>query len=73
MPYSMKMQRGNAMTTEELIAEMRRVHKIVGKRVLTAKEFDRISVTHSDALRDQMGGWHEALEIAGIEKSELGT
>jgi hypothetical protein len=73
MPYSMKMQRGNAMTTEELIAEMRRVHKIVGKRVLTAKEFDRISVTHSDALRDRMGGWHEALEIAGIEKSELGN
>ena len=72
MPYRKKMQPGRAMSNDELIAEMKRVHKIVGKYALTAKEFDGISVTHSDAIRERFGGWHGALEKAGIGHSDLG-
>ena len=72
MPYRQKVQRGIAMSNDELIAEMKRVHKVVGKYALTAKEFDRISVTHADVIRERFGGWHEALEKADIGKSDLG-
>jgi hypothetical protein len=72
MPYREKSQRGKAMSNDELIAEMKRVHKIVGKYALTTKDFDGKSVTNAEAIRDRFGGWHEALEKAGIGKSDLG-
>lgn len=73
MPYREKMQRGCAMSDDELIAEMRRAQEAVGRPDLTAKEFNRFSPsTHADALRKRFGGWHKALQRAEIGVSALG-
>jgi hypothetical protein len=72
MPYSAKVRCGKAMSGDELIVEMRRIHLLVGRDVLTTKDFNRRSVTHSDAVRERYGNWKAALGKAGISQSEAG-
>jgi hypothetical protein len=71
-PYQEQLQRGRAMSDDDLIAEMRRVHQLTGRDVLTTEDFNRLSVTRSEIVSKRFGGWHKALELAGIGKSEAG-
>jgi 5-methylcytosine-specific restriction endonuclease McrA len=70
--YQEKIDRGRKMSNDDLIAEMQRVHSALASDVLTSKEFDRSSVTHSDVIRERFVHWKTALEAAGIAQSEAG-
>jgi len=68
----MRTQVARRLSNEELIAEMRRVHNVVGRTVLTTVDFERHStVTSSVAIRNRFGNWKRALEVAGIPQSEM--
>jgi hypothetical protein len=60
------------MSDEELIEEIRRVYRLAGRDVLTVRDFNRLSVTRYDMVRGRFSGWHEALDRAGIAKSDAG-
>ena len=51
---------------------MRRVHNLTGRDVLTKEDFNRLSVTCYEVVWRRFGGWHDALERAGIGKAEAG-
>jgi len=66
----MKAQAARRMTNDDLVAEMRRVRKRVGRGVLTSKDFDRYSlVVSSSVIRGRFGSWEKALGAAGIPQS----
>jgi hypothetical protein len=71
--YQERMKRGRAMSDDALIAEMHRVHKLTGHCVLTKDDFNRLSVSCYEVVLNRFGGWHKALAVAGIEKSEAGN
>jgi hypothetical protein len=71
-PYQERLARGRAMSDDDLIAEMSRVHQLTGREVLTKDDFNRLSVTRYEIVWKRFGGWHKALERAGIGKSEAG-
>ncbi len=73
MPYREKMHHGHNMSNDELVNEMLRVHSSIGGDVLTAKGFDRVSVTHSNLIRKRFGDWKSALTKAGIAQSSSNT
>jgi hypothetical protein len=67
----MKTQPGKALSKDDLVAEMKRVHALVGRHVLTTADFNRHSVTSTFSIRKRFGSWKNALEVAGIAQSEL--
>lgn len=70
-PVSQKMREQSArdLSKEELIAELRRVHALVGRPYLTTEDFNQHSVTSTVAIRSRFGSFHGALEAAGIPES----
>jgi hypothetical protein len=70
-PVSQKMKQQPAMklSNDELIAELKRVHLLVGKPYLTTDDFNRHSITSEDAIRIRFGSFHKGLEAAGIPKT----
>jgi hypothetical protein len=49
-----------------LLSELRRVASLIDVPILTAQAFDRISKVHSSTVRRHFGGWHRALDKAGL-------
>jgi 5-methylcytosine-specific restriction endonuclease McrA len=49
-----------------LLSELRRVASLIDEPILTAPAFDRISKVHSSTVRRHFGGWHRALNKAGL-------
>jgi hypothetical protein len=60
------------MSDDELIAEMQRVHHLTGRDVLTKEDFNRLSITCYEVVWKRFGRWHDALDRAGIGKSDAG-
>ena len=69
--YKMKEQPIKRLSNDDLIKELRRVHSLVGKAVLTVSDFNANSITSAAAIRRRFGGWPDGLKIAGIVQSEL--
>jgi Homing endonuclease associated repeat len=67
----MKEQPFKRLSNDDLIQELRRVHSLVGKSVLTVSDFNANSITSAEAIRRRFGGWPDGLRIAGIAQSEL--
>jgi hypothetical protein len=51
---------------EEMIAEIRRVDKIVNKDVLTQKDFNKHGKMSSSGIKNRFGDWEKALIAAGL-------
>jgi len=71
-PYQEQLSRGRVMSNDDLVAELRRVHQLTGREVLTTEDFNRLSVTRCEIVRERFRGWHKALELARIERAEAG-
>jgi len=69
--HKMKEQPFKRLSNDDLIEELRRVHSLVGKAVLTVSDFNANSITSAEAIRRRFGGWPDGLRIAGIAQSEL--
>ncbi len=57
----------------EIIAEIRRVASVVGKKFLTTTDFDLHSKIHSSTIRRRFGGWQQVLDKAGIGEKYSGV
>jgi hypothetical protein len=64
----MKQQPARDLSNDDLIAELKRVHALVGKPYLTTDDFNRHSITSEDAIRIRFGGFHKGLKAAGVPK-----
>jgi hypothetical protein len=62
----MRTQSAAKLTNDDLIAELKRVHKLLGKDWLTTADFNAHSVTSEDAIRIRFGTFRKGLEAAGI-------
>lgn len=62
----MKIQPAKSWSDADHLAELRRVHALIGKQWLTQEEFDANSITHSDTIRRRFGSFRKGLETAGI-------
>jgi hypothetical protein len=62
----MRLQPARDWSDAELLAELRRVHALVGKQWLTSTNFNANSMTSTESLRRRFGSFHEALEAAGV-------
>src|ERR1017187_6456957 len=67
----MKEQPAKRLTKDDLIADMQRVHSLVGRGFLTVSDFNAHSVTSVEAVRRRFGSWANALKEAGIAQSEM--
>lgn len=59
------------ISTEDCIAELRRVAQIVGREALSSKEFDHYARFSSKPVSARFGSWAAALKIAGLKPTEL--
>jgi len=66
----MRERPGRRLTKDDLIAEMQRVHRHVGKGFLTVSDFNIHSETSVAAVSRRFGSWTNALKEAGIPRSE---
>jgi hypothetical protein len=58
-----------AMPDTDLVRELRRVHSVAGRDVLSVEEFARLSVIGVGTIRGRFGTWQKALAVAGIAQS----
>jgi len=65
MKFELKSLPRNA-SDEEIVAEIKRVDLIVGKDLLTKKDYDEHGKITSGAIQKRLGGWQKALITAGL-------
>ena len=67
-PISQKMrsQPAKDLSNADLLAELKRVHALVGKEWLTSDDFNARSVTSEEAIRRRFGTFRRGLDAAGI-------
>ena len=65
MKFELKSLPRNA-SDEEIVAEIKRVDVIVGKDLLTKKDYDEHGKITSGAIQKRLGGWQKALIAAGL-------
>jgi hypothetical protein len=65
----MKLQPARNLSNNDLLAELKRVHALVGKPYLNREDFNRHSITSEGAIRIRFGSFHKGLEAAGIPKA----
>jgi hypothetical protein len=67
-PVSQKMrsQPAKDLSNADLLAELKRVHALVGKEWLTSDDFNAHSVTSEEAIRRRFGTFRKGLDAAGI-------
>jgi hypothetical protein len=61
----MKVQSAKRLSDDDIIAELKRVHAILGTETMNRAQFNTHSVTSYEAVRNRFG-WHKALKVAGI-------
>ena len=59
-------------SVEEIIAEIKRVDKLVNKITLTESDYDYYGKISSSAIRKRLGNWQKVLALAGIENKYSG-
>lgn len=57
---------------EDIFEEIKRVDAIVGKDVLTKKDFEKHSKIHPSTLMRRFGDWGKVLELAGLSHKYCG-
>lgn len=69
-PVSQKMrsQTTKGLSKDDLINELKRVHALMGTEPLTAKNFNRHSITSDAVIRHHFGTFREGLDAAAIPR-----
>ena len=77
--WHVRLQRGNmkfeleenarGASDEELLEDLRRCAKAIGRNTVTMREYDAIGKAHSQTIRQRFGSWPNALERAGLQPS----
>ena len=62
----MRTQPARKFSKADLIAELRRVHALIGKGWLTSADFNAHSITSGEAIRGRFGSFRQGLKAAGI-------
>jgi len=62
----MRLQPAKDLSNADLLAELTRVHALVGKEWLTSDDFNAQSVTSEEAVRRRFGTFRKGLDAAGI-------
>ncbi len=62
----MRSQPAREFSNRDIIAELKRVHAVVGKEWLTSDDFNAHSVTSEESVRSRFGTFRKGLEAAGI-------
>jgi len=62
----MKLQPAKKLSNADLIEEMNRVHRLVGKDWLTSEDFNALSLTSEDTIRSRFGSFPKGLLAAEI-------
>ena len=57
------------LSDEELLADMRRVAKILGRETVTLAEYTENGRGHCSTIQRRFGSWFKALERAGLQPS----
>jgi hypothetical protein len=68
----MRSQLARQLSDDDLIADMRRVHDLMGRGYLTIADLNRHSVAAEGTIRRRFGSWDNALQKAGLAKSSMG-
>lgn len=68
----LKKQQGKFMSDNEIINELKKTAKKIGKNSITATELDKNSKIISYSTVRNRFGWQKALKIAGLKLSSLG-
>lgn len=56
-------------TDDELLEDLRRSAKSIGKNTITLAEYGEIGKTHPSTIQRRFGTWIKALELAGLQPS----
>jgi hypothetical protein len=72
-PVSQKMrtQPARDWSDADLLAELKRVHALVGKSWLTSIDFNSNSITSTESIRRRFGSFRKALDAAGIPNAPV--
>lgn len=62
----MRSQPARGLSNPDIIAELKRVHSVVGKEWLTSNDFNAHSFTSDASVRSRFGTFRKGLEAAGI-------
>jgi hypothetical protein len=54
---------------EELLEDLRRSAKTLGRETITMAEYEEIGKTHPSTIQRRFGSWPKALELAGLQPS----
>jgi len=54
---------------EELLEDMRRCAKSIGRVTITIAEYERIGKVHPSTIQRRFGSWPKALKLAGLQPS----
>lgn len=54
---------------EELLEDMRRSAKLIGRETITLAEYAEIGKAHSSTIQRRFGSWTKALKLAGLQPS----
>jgi len=65
-------QRGRNMSEPDIIAEIQRVVKILGKDTITMSDFNTHATISTVTVNNRLGSWNKALEKAGVNISARG-
>lgn len=69
----MRDQRGRTATSEEIVAELQRVSRAVGRPTVTRVDLlEHGQLVSERAVLSRFGSWKAALEAAGLELSKMG-
>ncbi|MFH1874657.1 MAG: HNH endonuclease [Pseudomonadota bacterium] len=62
----MRQQKGRSLTDEELLNELRRISKQLGRKDLVVADINKYSVVGKNIFKTRFGTWKRALEKAGL-------
>lgn len=54
---------------EELLEDLRRSAKALGRETITMAEYEEVGKTHPSTIQRRFGSWPKALELAGLQPS----
>ena len=66
-----ELRKRHNITDEEYILDMQNVAKILGKNIITIKEYEKYGKYHSSSLRRRFGNWAKCLSIANLNYCKI--
>jgi hypothetical protein len=64
-------EHNRGISDEELLDDMRRCAKAIGRRTITMPEYEEIGKVHPGTITRRLGSWSNALKLAGLQPSRM--